>query len=53
MTTEHDNFLTVSSKETALLYQTAANVLKYEISIPFLRVTITAPFPTELFGEND
>ena len=28
MTTEHNNFLTVISKEDALLYQTAANLLK-------------------------
>ena len=28
MTTEHNNFLTVISKEDALLYQTAVNLLK-------------------------
>ena len=32
MTTEHNNFLTVISKEVALLYQTAANLLKDAIS---------------------
>ena len=32
MTTEHNNFLTVISKEDALLYQTAANLLKDAIS---------------------
>ena len=32
MTTEHDNFLTVISKEVALHYQTAADLLKDEIS---------------------
>ena len=32
MTTEHNNFLTVISKEDALLHQTAANVLKDAIS---------------------
>ena len=32
MTTEHNNFLTVISKEDALLHQTAANVLKEAIS---------------------
>ena len=36
MTTEHDNFLTVISKEVAFQYQTAANLLKDAIpdSIP-------------------
>ena len=32
MTTEHNNFLTVISKEVALQYQTAANLLKDAIS---------------------
>ena len=32
MTTEHNNFLTVVSREDALLYQTAANLLKDAIS---------------------
>ena len=32
MTTEHNNFLTVISKEDALLYQTLANLLKDAIS---------------------
>ena len=32
MTTEHDNFLTVISKEDALLCQTAANLLNDAIS---------------------
>ena len=32
MTTEHNNFLTVISKEDALLYQTVANLLKDAIS---------------------
>ena len=32
MTTEHNNFLTVISKEDALLYQSAANLLKDAIS---------------------
>ena len=32
MTTEHNNFLTVISKEHALLHQTAANVIKDAIS---------------------
>ena len=32
MTTEHNNFLTVISKEVALRYQTAANLLKDVIS---------------------
>ena len=32
MMTEHNNFLTVSSKEVALQYQTVANLLKDAIS---------------------
>lgn len=32
MTTEHNNFLTVISKEVALWYQPAANLLKDAIS---------------------
>ena len=32
MTTEHNNFLTVISKEVALRYQPAANLLKDAIS---------------------
>ena len=40
MTTEHNNFLTVISKEVALQYQTAANLLKDAIPIPFQRVAI-------------
>ena len=32
MTSEHKNFLTVISKEVALLYQTTANLLKDAIS---------------------
>ena len=32
MTTEHNNFLTVISKEDALLYQTTTNLLKDAIS---------------------
>ena len=32
MTTEHNNFLTVSSKEVALLYQIAANLLEDALS---------------------
>ena len=32
MTIEHNNFLTVVSKKDALLYQTAANLLKDAIS---------------------
>ena len=32
MTTEHNNFLTVISKEVTLQYQTAANLLKDAIS---------------------
>ena len=32
MTTEHNNFLTVISKEVALQYQTVANLLKDAIS---------------------
>ena len=43
MKTEHNNFLTVRSKQVApLLYQTAANLLKDTIFDPiaFLRVAI-------------
>ena len=49
MTTEHNNFLTVISKEVALQYQTAANLLKDAISdsIP------TSCNNKQLLGEND
>ena len=49
MTTEHNNFTTVSSKEDALQYQSTENLLlKAAISD-----SIPASSPTELFGEND
>ena len=44
MTTEHNNFLTVISKEVALQHQSAANfalgdkLLKMQFPIPFQRV---------------
>ena len=42
MTTEHNDFLTVTSKEVALLYQTAENLLQDAISDSVRRVK-TAP----------
>ena len=54
MTTEHNKFLTVISKEVALQYQTAANLLKDAISdsIPTSCNNQTSS-PTELFGKNE
>ena len=40
MTAEHNNFLTVISKEVALQYQTNGKLAKMQFPIPFLRVAI-------------
>ena len=55
MTTEHNNFLTVISKEVALQYQIAVNLLKDAISdsISTSCSPESTSSPTELFGEND
>ena len=53
MTTEHSNFLTVSSKEVALLYQTVANLPKDAISDSVPTNCNNLHLVTELFGESD
>ena len=53
MTTEHNNFLTVISKEAALQYQSAANLLGCNFRFHSNELQQSTSSPTELFGEND